>query len=85
MIEDTVDRERLWHAHTPQMFRLAALSQALAAAISRDVLVTDEAQAIERAGGRPVMVEGHPDNIKITRPEDLALAALFLAAQESEG
>ncbi len=83
-VESTVDRERLWHAHTPQMFRLGALAEALRDAIDAGVLVTDEAQAIEHAGGRPVMVEGHPDNIKITRPEDLRLAALFLEAQALE-
>jgi 2-C-methyl-D-erythritol 4-phosphate cytidylyltransferase len=79
----TVDRAHLWHAHTPQMFRIGELGQALRASSDAGVAVTDEAQAIERAGGRPLMVEGHPDNIKITRPEDLALAALFLAAQEA--
>ncbi len=83
-IESTVDRERLWHAHTPQMFPLGTLERALRAALDAGVLVTDEAQAIERAGGRPVMVEGHADNIKITRPEDLPLAALYLEAQALE-
>jgi 2-C-methyl-D-erythritol 4-phosphate cytidylyltransferase len=44
--------------------------------------VTDEAAAVERVGLRPEMVEGHPDNIKITRPEDLAMAEFFLSQQE---
>ena len=47
-------------------------------------LVTDEAQAVELAGESPRMVEGRPDNIKITRPEDMALAELFLHRQSEE-
>jgi 2-C-methyl-D-erythritol 4-phosphate cytidylyltransferase len=83
-IEATVDRSRLWHALTPQMFRLRLLSGALARAAARGTHVTDEAQAVELAGGVPRVVEGHGDNIKITRPEDLALAELFLRAQIQE-
>ena len=44
--------------------------------------MTDEAQAVELDGFRPVLVEGHPDNIKVTRNNDLALAELFLSQQE---
>jgi 2-C-methyl-D-erythritol 4-phosphate cytidylyltransferase len=46
--------------------------------------VTDEASALELAGWQPMMVEGHPDNIKITLPQDLALAALYLQQQAGE-
>ena len=67
------------------MFRLGALGAALRDALGAGVLVTDEAQAMERAGVRPLMVEGHADNIKITRPDDLRLAALILEAQSQEG
>lgn len=77
----TVDREQLWHAFTPQMFRLDALRQALLAAQSDHALVTDEASAMERLGWQPKLVEGARDNIKITFPEDLALAELLLAEQ----
>lgn len=80
-IEATVDREGLWHAYTPQMFRLGLLERSLRAAIEAGFLVTDEASAIEWAGYRPRMVEGRPDNIKITRPEDLPLAEFYLAQQ----
>ena len=52
--------------------------------LQRGEVVTDEAQAIERAGGRVRLVEGSADNIKITRPEDLHLAACFLRAQAEE-
>lgn len=79
----TVDRTHLWHALTPQMFRLGILTRALEAALAGGVIVTDEAQAIERAGHTPRVVAGHADNLKITHPEDLALAGLILAAQDA--
>ncbi|HRD66213.1 MAG TPA: 2-C-methyl-D-erythritol 4-phosphate cytidylyltransferase [Candidatus Competibacter sp.] len=75
----TVDRSRLWHALTPQMFRLGMLHDALRAALERGLLVTDDAAAMEAAGFAPRLVEGRGDNLKITRPEDLALAEFFLA------
>jgi 2-C-methyl-D-erythritol 4-phosphate cytidylyltransferase len=81
----TVDREQLWHALTPQMFRLDALRQALVAAKSDAANVTDEASAMERLGYQPKLVEGARDNIKITFPEDLALAELLLAEQLRTG
>ncbi len=77
-VTDTVERAGLWHAYTPQMFRYAALRAALQAALAAGVLVTDESGAVERAGLAPRLVEGSPDNIKVTRPEDLPLAAFLL-------
>ena len=74
----TVDRSRLWHALTPQMFRLGMLHAALRAALARGLLVTDEAAAMEAAGFAPRLVEGRADNLKITPPEDLALAEFYL-------
>lgn len=74
----TVDRSRLWHALTPQMFRLGMLHEALGAALRRGLLVTDEAAAMEAAGFAPRLVEGRADNLKITQPEDLALAEFYL-------
>lgn len=78
VIDHTVEREQLWHALTPQVFRLGQLRSALEQALADGFEVTDEASAIEHAGGRPGLVAGRADNIKVTRPEDLALAALFL-------
>ena len=78
LIKETVDRESLWHALTPQMFRFSILKEALESALKNNKVITDEASAIEYAGQQPVLIEGHADNIKITRPEDLALAAFFL-------
>ena len=84
-IVDTVDRNHLWRAFTPQMFRFGTLYGALTTALEAGFLVTDEASAVERAGHSPIMVEGHADNLKITRPEDLPLAAYFLDRQSAEG
>ncbi|MBV1922192.1 MAG: 2-C-methyl-D-erythritol 4-phosphate cytidylyltransferase [Pseudomonadales bacterium] len=81
--QETVCRENLWHALTPQMFRYGDLMQAMTDALSANCPITDEASAIERLGKQPLLVEGHPDNIKITHPEDLALAGLFLKQQVS--
>ncbi|MGM0593908.1 MAG: 2-C-methyl-D-erythritol 4-phosphate cytidylyltransferase [Pseudomonadota bacterium] len=78
---ETVPREHLWRALTPQMFRLGELLQALQSALANDQLVTDEATAMELAGKAPKMIEGHGDNIKITRPQDLMLAELYLTQQ----
>lgn len=75
----TEDRAGLWHAQTPQMFRWGALRDALTRALADGVSVTDEAEAMERAGHRPRLVEGHADNLKITRPEDLPVAGFFLS------
>ncbi len=77
----TVDRQQLWHALTPQMFRLGVLRTALRDALARGLAVTDEAQAIEAAGLVPRIVEGHGDNLKITHPADLALAEMILRTQ----
>ena len=82
-ISDTVDREGLWHAYTPQMFRLGALRTALQQAIGSGQPVTDEANAMELAGYRPRMVQGSRDNIKITVPSDLPLAAFYLQSRQS--
>ena len=77
-IDETVARERLWHAFTPQMFRLRLLREAIEGALAAGVTVTDEASAVEWVGHAPLMIEGHPGNIKITRPGDLELAAFYL-------
>ena len=77
-IRVTEDRNGLWHALTPQMFRVGLLMQALEQALADGFVVTDEASALEHVGLRPKLVEGRADNIKVTRPEDLALAEFFL-------
>ncbi len=81
-VRETVSRDGLWRALTPQMFRLGVLRAALEAALAQGEVVTDEAAAIEAQGLHPRMVSGHPDNIKITHPQDLALAELYLRRQQ---
>jgi len=83
-ISSTVSRQGLWRASTPQMFHLQALTEVLQTAIKNQQKVTDEASAMEMAGYHPLMVEGHADNIKITIPQDLALASLFLSQQQGD-
>lgn len=78
---DTVDRRCLWHAQTPQLFRLGPLQKALRQAIENGQPVTDEASAMELAGYIPRMLEGSSNNIKITLPADLALADFLLGIQ----
>ena len=79
----TVEREQLWHALTPQMFPIGTLKRALEEGLALGALITDEASAMERAGFTVKMVEGRADNIKVTRPEDLSLAELFLQQQSA--
>ncbi|QBQ54901.1 2-C-methyl-D-erythritol 4-phosphate cytidylyltransferase [Nitrosococcus wardiae] len=85
VVLETVNRAGLWRAMTPQMFRLGKLYQALREAIAAGVQVTDEASAMEWAGFSPCLVEGYPDNIKITHPQDLMQAEDFLKRQGRKG
>jgi len=77
-ISETVSRESLWYAQTPQMFRLGALRDAIRKSVDAGRKVTDEAQAMELTGARPRLLQGYEGNIKITQPEDLKLAEVFL-------
>ena len=70
-VSATLDRSTVWQAFTPQMFRLGMLHRALADCLVAQVMVTDEASAIEWAGQAPRLIEGRGDNLKVTRPEDL--------------
>ena len=72
----TQDRAQLWLAQTPQMFRAGLLVQALQRARG---LVTDEASALEQMGLKPKLVAGSRENIKVTWPEDFAMAESLLA------
>jgi 2-C-methyl-D-erythritol 4-phosphate cytidylyltransferase len=77
-IEETVSREGLWRAQTPQLFPLRRLAKALADALANGESPTDESAAMERSGARPRLVMGAQINIKITGPEDLELAEAVL-------
>ncbi|MEO7558256.1 MAG: 2-C-methyl-D-erythritol 4-phosphate cytidylyltransferase, partial [Gammaproteobacteria bacterium] len=80
---ETLNRDELWRAQTPQLFQLAALTAAMSRAIEQKLLVTDEASAMALNGAIPLMVEGHASNIKITHLTDLALAQYYLEQQET--
>ncbi|WP_391528603.1 2-C-methyl-D-erythritol 4-phosphate cytidylyltransferase [Photorhabdus akhurstii] len=79
LIDHTVERQDLWHALTPQFFPLMLLRDCLSKALSQHANITDEASALEYCGYQPVLVNGRSDNIKVTRPEDLALAEFYLS------
>lgn len=81
-VAETVPRDDLWHALTPQVFRFGLLRRALLTARAQGRTVTDEAQAVELLGEHPLLVEGARDNLKITWPEDLRMAEAFLSLQE---
>jgi 2-C-methyl-D-erythritol 4-phosphate cytidylyltransferase / 2-C-methyl-D-erythritol 2,4-cyclodiphosphate synthase len=70
----TVDRTDLWTAQTPQAFRVDALRAAHRAAVDEGLEATDDAQLVETYGGRVVVIEGERTNLKLTYPEDFALA-----------
>ena len=76
------DRSNLWHAQTPQMFNALQLKKALNSALLEQHKITDEASAIEFAGLPSHIVSGREDNIKITRPSDLNMAAFILKQQQ---
>jgi 2-C-methyl-D-erythritol 4-phosphate cytidylyltransferase len=76
---NTISRDGLWLAQTPQMFRLRLLRDALAAATDAGA-ITDDASAVEALGHAPLLVEGHPRNLKVTLPQDIRIAEMYLAA-----
>ena len=83
-IAATVSREAMWAAQTPQMFRIGALRDALRAGFSRpELAITDEASAIEAMGQSPRLVRGDFENIKVTWPEDFALAERLLRTRST--
>ncbi|CDG22421.1 2-C-methyl-D-erythritol 4-phosphate cytidylyltransferase [Xenorhabdus poinarii G6] len=84
LIDHTVDRNGLWHALTPQLFPLLLLRDCLIKALAEQACITDESSALEYCGYRPVLIQGRADNIKVTQPEDLALAEFYLSRKSKE-
>ena len=84
-ISATVERADLWRAQTPQLFPFMQLYQALGACLDEGVNITDEAMAVERAGGRVHVLAGPSSNIKVTVEADLAFAELLLLQRNREG
>jgi 2-C-methyl-D-erythritol 4-phosphate cytidylyltransferase len=81
-VASTIERADKWLAQTPQMFRIGLLRDALAAhAGGGFVGITDEASAVEAAGYQPLLVRGSAHNLKVTYPEDFALAEAVLRSR----
>ncbi len=83
-VVETVDRSSLWQAQTPQMFRYRKLRDALAAAQSRGLAITDESSALEAAGHRPRLILGSARNFKVTTADDLAMMDALLRTDQSQ-
>lgn len=77
-IVDTIERESLWYAQTPQMFHYEKLYSAINNVLEKNITVTDEAMAIELSGFKPLLVKGHQENIKITHKDDLKYLKTYL-------
>lgn len=84
-VQETISRQDLWLAQTPQMFRFQLLQTALQDCAGKPS-ITDEASAIEALGLRAKLVLGHPCNLKVTLASDMAIAEMYLgfAAQQNK-
>lgn len=82
-VEHTLDRSVLWRAQTPQAFRLAALREHLDRALEDGFIPTDESSMFERYSGAVSVVKGSEDNLKLTTPRDLELAAAILRVRRA--
>jgi 2-C-methyl-D-erythritol 4-phosphate cytidylyltransferase len=80
----TPDRDVLWQAQTPQAFPRIPLLEAYRRAVEEGVPATDDSALFSRYGGRVRMVKGAPWNLKVTHPEDVEVAELFLRRQEEQ-
>ncbi|MBU2894315.1 2-C-methyl-D-erythritol 4-phosphate cytidylyltransferase [Colwellia sp. D2M02] len=81
LIINTVEREQLWHALTPQLYKTQQLMSAIEQGLANGWSITDESSAIEQANLDSLLVAGSSENIKITHPDDLLLAEFYLAKQ----
>ncbi|WP_338471308.1 2-C-methyl-D-erythritol 4-phosphate cytidylyltransferase [Niallia sp. XMNu-256] len=77
-VKETVERSSLWAIQTPQAFRVPLLREAHETAMKDGFLGTDDASLVERLGRDVIIVEGSYNNIKLTTPEDLFVAEMFL-------
>jgi 2-C-methyl-D-erythritol 4-phosphate cytidylyltransferase len=84
IVVETLRRSELWSVQTPQAFRREALRRALDAPEEELAAATDDASLIESSGGRVALVAWERENLKITTPLDLELAALLLGRREPD-
>ena len=80
----TIDREGVWQAQTPQIFRYKILFDAINKALKMNYKLGDESQAIELFGREVLVLKGHLDNIKITEQDDLELARYYFEKSTCE-
>jgi len=80
-VENTVERNQLWHALTPQLYKTTELTFAIESSLKQSLIITDESSAMEQVGFASLLVPGSSENIKITHPDDLALAEFYLNRQ----
>ncbi len=80
----TLPREEIWLAQTPQSFQFPLLMKAFQKAQQEDIWGTDDSFLVERLGHPITMVEGDYSNIKITTPEDLSMAENFLRGKKGK-
>jgi len=83
-VAQTVSRDHLWAAQTPQVFRTRALREALAADPQRIAAATDDAMLVEKAGGKVLIHPSPAENLKVTMPLDLRIAELLLSARRRD-
>jgi 2-C-methyl-D-erythritol 4-phosphate cytidylyltransferase len=83
-VETTVDRRLIWQALTPQAFRISLIFSALQTALQQGLNITDESSALEMSGLKPLVLNGLRSNIKVTYPEDLALANFYLTEEKTQ-
>lgn len=83
-VDCTLNRELMWHALTPQLFQIDSLIAAIEFARAKNVSITDEASAMEAYGGQVTLVNSARQNIKVTQPDDLALAEFYLSKKVIE-
>ena len=81
-IRETLPREQVYHMQTPQVFDASLLKAALQAAVTAHAALTDDASAVERLGKAVAVTEGSYENLKITTPEDVAMAEAILKERE---
>ncbi len=84
-VAETVSRDHLWAAQTPQVFRTAALREALDTDPPRVAAATDDAMLVEKAGGKVLIHPSPAKNLKVTTPLDLRIAELLLARERTDG
>jgi len=82
-VAETVSRDHLWAAQTPQVFRTQALREALDADPRRIAAATDDAMLVEQAGGKVLIHPSSPQNLKVTTPLDLRVAELLVVDRAS--